>query len=159
MNYKIIQEEAFVIIGKGFRVSMENGENNKKIPLLWKESNQNGFSEALAKQAGDLGLLGVCLDFNHQENEFTYFIGAEKTTEHFLPDWELRKIPAATWAVFESIGPMPDTIQQVWKNIYSEWFPSTGYEHANGPEFESYSEGDPNSEDYRAEVWIPIIKK
>ncbi|WP_084112116.1 GyrI-like domain-containing protein [Paramaledivibacter caminithermalis] len=45
--------------------------------------------------------------------------------------------------------------------MYSEWFPATGYEHSGGPEIELYpNEGlCPSDDDYRCEVWIPIIKK
>lgn len=157
MNYKIIQKEAFQVVGKGIRVSMEN--NNEKIPLFWKESNENGFTEKLAQQAGEMGILGVCAEGNQQKNEFTYYIAVEKTTDKISPDLEVKEIPASTWAVFESVGPMPHAIQHVWKRIFSEWFPATGYEHAPAPEIEVYPEGDAYSEDYRAEIWIPVIKK
>jgi AraC family transcriptional regulator len=68
-------------------------------------------------------------------------------------------IPSHTWAIFESTGPMPDAIQNVWKRIFSEWFPSSNYEHAKGPELELYPEGDTNSPDYYCEIWIPVIQK
>jgi len=68
-------------------------------------------------------------------------------------------IPTATWAVFESIGPMPKAIQTVTVKIFKEWFPSTGYEHAAIPELEVYLPGNPDNQDYHCQVWIPIIKK
>ena len=68
-------------------------------------------------------------------------------------------IPASTWAVFTSIGPMPTAIHKVWDRIFQEWFPSTGYEHAGTAELEVYLPGNVDAEDYRCEVWIPIIKK
>lgn len=51
---------------------------------------------------------------------------------------------------------MPDAIQNVLKRIFSEWLPSTGYEHIGGPELEVYRESDSG---YHTEVWIPIIDK
>jgi AraC family transcriptional regulator len=33
------------------------------------------------------------------------------------------------------------------------------YEHAGGLELEIYLPGDPSEEDYKCEVWIPIIEK
>ena len=48
-------------------------------------------------------------------------------------------IPASTWAVFEIIGsmrPLPNAMQDIWKRIYSEWLPNSGYEHAMLPEIE-----------------------
>jgi len=67
-------------------------------------------------------------------------------------------IAAGTWAVFASRGPMPGAIQEVWKRIYSEWFPSPGYEHADRPDLEVYPEGDSLSADYYCEVWLPVRK-
>ncbi|MCL6613607.1 MAG: GyrI-like domain-containing protein [Firmicutes bacterium] len=74
-------------------------------------------------------------------------------------DLESKEIPAATWAVFTSVGPLPGAIQKVWGRIFSEWFPASGYEHADGPEIEVYPPGDGQAPDYRCEVWIPIVKK
>ena len=74
-------------------------------------------------------------------------------------DLQEYEISAQTWAVFESIGPMPDAIQKVWGRICSEWFPATSFEHADAPDLEVYPAGDAGSEDYRCEVWVPIIKK
>jgi AraC family transcriptional regulator len=91
--------------------------------------------------------------------EFTYAIGAEKPGEAVPEGFEVFHIPAATWAVFESIGPMPDAIQTVTKQIFEEWFPSTGYEHAPAPELEVYLPGDVDSQDYRCQVWVPIVKE
>jgi len=69
------------------------------------------------------------------------------------------QIPPARWAVFTSVGPMPGAIQSLFVRIFQEWFPATGYEHADAPELEVYLPGDPGSEDYRCEIWIPIVKK
>ena len=69
------------------------------------------------------------------------------------------RIPAATWAVFESVGSMPKAIQDVTDHIYQEWFPSTRYEQAAAPELEVYFEGNPGSPDYHCQVWVPIAKK
>jgi AraC family transcriptional regulator len=65
---------------------------------------------------------------------------------------------AGTWAIFESRGPLPKSIQNTIKRIYGDWFPTSGYEHAGGPELEVYSMGDTGSADYYSEVWIPVKK-
>lgn len=67
------------------------------------------------------------------------------------------ELPASKWGVFEVHGPMPDAIQKVWKQIFSEWFPSSHYEHAGTPELEVYSDGNPSSPDYYSEIWIPLM--
>lgn len=160
MEYKIVQKEAFQVVGKGIRTSIVNGVNHREIPVFWDESNSNGFVEKLEKDCGSIGIIGACLEFDTEQEGLTYFICAEKNEQDVPSDWEEKNIPASTWAVFESIGAMPDALPKTWDRIFSEWFPSTGYEHAGGPELEVYStKGDTTSENYRCEVWIPIVKK
>ena len=66
-------------------------------------------------------------------------------------------IPAATWAIFDCIGAMPHAIQALWKKIYEEWFPSTGYEQAQSiPDLEVYMPGNMDCKDYRSQIWLPI---
>ncbi|MBS4207326.1 AraC family transcriptional regulator [Bacillus sp. FJAT-50079] len=160
MDYKIVEKDSLKVIGKSIRTSTIGGENNRKIAAFWMESNQNGFTEHLAKNCGPLGLIGICLDFDKEQENLTYLIGAEKNIEQIPVDWEEREIPAATWAVFPVHGAMPEAMPRVWGRIFSEWFPSTGYEHAGGPEMEVYlSDTDPYSEDYYSEIWIPVKSK
>jgi len=65
-------------------------------------------------------------------------------------------IPASKWVVFGVHGPMPDAMQNTWKQIYAEWFPSNPYEQAKTPELEVYSDDDPSSVNCYSEIWIPI---
>ena len=93
-------------------------------------------------------------------DKFTYAIGVEKPAAKAAPaGFEVLHIPAATWAVFESIGPMHKAIQNVTEKIFKGWFQSTGYEQDAKPDLEVYFPGDINSKDYHCQVWIPIIKR
>jgi AraC family transcriptional regulator len=93
------------------------------------------------------------------EEAFTYMIAIENTDNLKNTDLRQISIPKSTWAVFQCKGPLPDAMQSVWKRIYSEWFPSTGYEHAGTPELEVYLPGSPDDENYISEIWIPIKDK
>lgn len=160
MQYKIVEKEAFKIIGKGIRTTETNGQNHRDIQKFWADSNQNGFVDSLARNCGELGLLGVCMEFDQEQNEFTYFIGAENVNQQVPTELIEKEIPATTWAVFPVTGPMPNAIEKAWSRIFSEWFPSTGFEHAGGMEFESYPDSrDSSLENYYTEIWIPIKKK
>ena len=66
---------------------------------------------------------------------------------------------ASTWAVFEAVGPFPDTLQNIWGRIYSEWFPSSNYEQKQGPEILWNENKDVTSLTFKSEIWIPVIKK
>ncbi len=160
MNYRIVEKEAFRVVGKGIRTATIDGQNHRDIPAFWDESNRNGFTEKLVNDCGSMGLLGVCMEFDKQQEELTYFICAERSNQAVPSDWEEKEIPASTWAVFQAIGPVPHAIEKIWDRIFSEWFPSTGYEHVDAPEIEAYPpNGDVTAEDHCCEIWIPIVKK
>lgn len=158
MDYKIVEKDEFKVVGKSIQVSTVDGQNFKEIPEFWNQCNQNGFCERLYPHADQLGVLGICMDYEEDKDRMRYMIAVEEPESELDFEVEARAIPANSWAVFEVVGPMPDAIQKVWQRIYSEWFPSTGYEHAGGPELEVYLPGNPEAEDYKSEIWIPIKK-
>jgi len=159
MDYRIVEKKEYEVIGKAIKVSCKDGENFRRIPEFWEECCSDGTTEKLCSASKGNPLLGICMDMELNNEQLTYMIAVE--SDGSIADSSLitRTIPAATWAVFTSVGPMPGAIQEVWKRIFQEWFPATGYEHAEAPELEVYLEGDAGAEDYRCEVWIPVIKK
>lgn len=69
MDYKIVEKEAFSVVGKSIQTATIGGENHRRIAELWVASQQNGFAQKLDEHAGSLGLLGICIDFDStQEN-------------------------------------------------------------------------------------------
>ncbi len=159
MDYRIVEKSAFRVIGKAIQVTVKDGENLRKIPEFWQQCDEDGTIEALLAYGKGQNLLGMCTDMQPGEDHFTYLIAVEALSETAPNDFVARTVPASTWAVFPSVGPLPDAIQNVWKHIYQEWFPTSGYQHADGPELEVYMNGDTTAEDYRCEVWIPVMKK
>ena len=165
MDYRIIEKPAFDVIGTARKFTTVNGENFVKIPQFWDEfTDLKEYQELGNLSEGKPGpitggdCLGVCIAGEAME-VFTYAIAIEKPEEANTAGFDVIHITAATWAVFESIGRMPKAIQDVTVQIFQEWFPSTGYEHDAKPELEVYLPGDPNSPDYRCQVWMPVVKK
>ncbi|TQS71146.1 AraC family transcriptional regulator [Ornithinibacillus gellani] len=161
MKYSVIEKEAFQVVGvkrEFSSVAME--ENVAGIPEFWEEVNQNGTSDLLFQLNDGIvnGVLGVCGEITEAQkkaNVFDYWVATSYAGE--LPEgMHSMIIPASKWAVFEVHGPMPSAMQNAWKRIFSEWFPSTGYEQAGTPEFELYTDEDPNHPDLYSEIWIPI---
>lgn len=159
MNYKIVSKEEFKVAGVSKHIKTKNGENFKIIPKFWDETCEQGIFKVLEKNASNLGVLGICYNFDKELGEFDYIIAIEGQTIVGLENYEVVTIPKNSFAIFESIGPMPNAIQEVIKRVFAEWFPATKYEHAGGPELEVYLPGDTSSEDYKCEVWIPVIEK
>lgn len=158
MDYKIVNRDAFNIVGKFIQVSCKDGENFRRIPQLWDECNTDGTVKQLSALSPGTDVLGVSLEMDHVTEMVTYGVAVEANTESPV-GMRIAEVPAATWAVFTSVGPMPHAIQDVWRRIFEEWFPSTGYQHSGGPELEVYPLGNVNANDYRCEVWIPVVNK
>ncbi|MEX1377974.1 MAG: AraC family transcriptional regulator [Eubacteriales bacterium] len=156
MNYKIIEKDAFQVLGRSIITDDIDQKNLTEIPLFWQKINADGTSEKIMEHsaADTCAMFGICFDAK-EDRSFKYaaavpYDGGE------TGGFEVMDIPSAKWAVFECIGPMPNSIQIVWKRIFSEWLPATEYELVNQPQIEYYYPGDPSGENYRSEVWIPI---
>lgn len=158
MNYRIEKKEAFRIVGVKEHLDMTVEESMERVPQFWAETLQSGMFEVVCKLSNQepCGVLGVSTCMNGKD--FDYYIACAsdmKTTENTC-EYE---IPAATWAIFECIGPMPLAMQDLQKRVVAEWLPTSGYEYADAPDIEVYPEGDTLSPGYRSEIWLPVIKK
>ena len=156
MNYKIIEKESFKVVGVKREFSCVNGQNQVEIPKMWNDVHEDGTNDLLFQlNNGQIkGILGVCVD-KPQSQLMDYWIATEHTGD--TPEGLLElDIPASKWGVFEVHGAMPDAMQNTWKQIFSEWFPTSQYEHVGTPGMEVYTNGDSSSPDYYSEIWIPL---
>ena len=158
MDYRIVEREAFHVIGRVLNTTLRDGANLREIPAFWNAGCADGWLPRLQALAGQKAM-GICLPMDPGQEEFSYMIAVEGGPELAGDEWTGYTVPALTWAVFTSVGPLPGSIQETFRRIFQEWFPSTNYEHDHGPELEVYLDGDSSAPDYRCEVWIPIVKK
>lgn len=159
MKYNIVEKEKFQVVGVKRTYNCQTGENLQGIPQFWNELNGQGMDEQLfTLNNGQIkGVLGVCVpDENYKDNHLIdYWIATDHVGE--VPENMLAmEVPASKWVVFEVRGPMPDAMQNAWKKIFTEWFPSNPYEPAGTAELEVYTDEDPSSENLYSEIWIPI---
>ncbi|MCM3644055.1 AraC family transcriptional regulator [Priestia megaterium] len=163
MNYRIEENEAFHIVGIKERVPIIFHGVNPKIAAMW-ESLQDETIDKLKKLSNvkPLGLLSASANFSEgrmeEKGELDHYIGVA-TTKNCPRNLIKLEVPALTWAVFEAVGPFPDTLQDVWGRIYSEWFPSSNYEQVEGPEILWNEHKDVTSPTFKSEIWIPVSKK
>ncbi|MBR0599122.1 AraC family transcriptional regulator [Sinanaerobacter chloroacetimidivorans] len=158
MNYKIENKNAFRIVGVKKHMDMALEESFREVPLFWQETVAEGRIPQILELLNQppFGLLGVSTCMNGKDFDYYIAVATDIPTPEGLVEYE---IPAATWAVFECIGPMPQAIQELQKRIVTEWLPTSGYEYADAPDIELYTEGDQQSSEYRSEVWLPVVKK
>ncbi len=162
MQYRIIEKEAFKIVGIMKRVTLIYNGVNPEIAAMWQSLTMDDIQEL--KQLSNvepMGLLSVSTNFSEGRREggaLDQYIGVATDKEDH-DRWESLQIPAFTWAVFTASGPFPQTLQNIWGRIYSEWFPTSGYESIEGPEI-LWNEGkDVDSPNFKSEIWIPVIKR
>ncbi|WP_427180554.1 AraC family transcriptional regulator [Paenibacillus sp. TC-CSREp1] len=163
MNYRIVEKEAFSIAGFMKRVPIQFEGVNPEIASMWKSLTSEDIDRL--KQISNVepqGLISASVNFSEgrmeEQGELDHYIGAA-TSKECPKDFSKLEVPALTWAVFEAVGPFPETLQQVWSRIYSEWFPSANYEVARGPEI-LWNEGkDVSSPEFRSEIWIPVVQR
>lgn len=159
MQYQIVKKKNFQVIGIRRTYSLENGDNLTGIPRFWDEVNSNGIDQLLfqANNGPVKGVLGVCVDKSDSDTkQIDYWIATAHEGNDIPAGFSKLEIPASTWAIFEVHGAMPHAMQNTWKQIFSEWFPSSGYRLAGTPELEVYSDGDASHPDYYSEIWIPV---
>ncbi|MED4585059.1 AraC family transcriptional regulator [Brevibacillus choshinensis] len=163
MNYRIVEKEAFTIVGIKKRVPIQFHGVNPEIAAMWASLTEEGINQLKGlTNVEPLGLLSASTNFSEgrmeEKGEFDHYIGVA-TTADCPPHLTLYEVPAITWAVFESVGPFPETLQNIWGRIYSEWFPSSLYEIAQGPEILWNEHKDVTSPTFRSELWIPVVKR
>ncbi len=163
MNYRIVDKEAFRIVGYSKRVPMVFDGVNTDIAAMWNSLDEEEF--ARLEQLSNIepaGLISASASITEERNEdqgeFDYYIGAA-TTNACPEQFAVLEVPALTWALFEVVGSFPEALQLVWRRIYSEWFPSSGYEVVPGPEMLRNLSKDTSSPSFRSEIWIPVMKR
>jgi AraC family transcriptional regulator len=163
MEYRIETKPAFQLTGASLRTTSENGQNIRAVPAFWDQSMENGaFAKlvALVRPDSPISVAGVSTEFNVENGAFTYFIAVESPDDRTAlpPGCRDVMIPASTWGIFEARGALPNAIQEQMKRVFNEWFPTSNWEHVDGPVLEIYPPGDATSADYRSEIWIPLQK-
>lgn len=163
MNYRIVEKGPFRIVGFKKRVPMifqgVNPEIAKMAQRLTPEVVQ--YLKALS-DVEPTGIISASTRFSEgrmeEKGELDHYIGVA-TSGYGASGYDVLEIGDSTWAVFESVGPFPDTLQSTWGRIYAEWFPSSGYEALEGPELLWHESPDTRNPEYRSEIWIPVRKR
>ncbi|MFF0072307.1 GyrI-like domain-containing protein [Streptomyces sp. NPDC005494] len=158
MRYRIVEKDAFHVAGKKVRVPLVHEGLNPAIADFIRGIAPDTLRRisALADQE-PAGIVGVSdqLDPSRAEGtELDYYHGVVTGAE--VPeDLDSLAVPAGTWAVFEHSGQFPQALQYLWRDVFTQWFPSNPYASRPGPEILSVRVSEDGKE-ADAELWIPV---
>lgn len=159
-SWRLERKGCFRLIGNSIKVSCTNQAHHWKIPEFWSECQKNGTYLQLRSfdKGTPRGLFGLFQPCKESSNECIYSIMV--ISDAPLPEgFTEMKIPEATWAMFDCIGRVPESIRQGWHYLHEEWLLKYPFQHALCPELEWYSDGNSYGRDYLSQIWIPILEE
>lgn len=170
MDFKIVNMFPLKIIGFEKEFMYENAQT--EIPKFWNEicdkyanniyagnTPSNPYEQAIVDNC--IGEFGVCVDDLGSE-KFRYIIGGKYTGGIIPNGMVVYEFPRGVWAIFDCIGPNPETLQSINARIFNEWLPNNpDYELCGNANIEWYDciNGEMTDFDYHSQVWIPVRKK
>jgi AraC family transcriptional regulator len=162
MNYRIVEKGAFKLVGFKKRVPIVFEGVNPEIAKMTEHFTPEVIKKLKAlSDVEPTGIISSSTNFSEGrmegKGELDHYIGVATSSDE-TTEFDVLEVGSNTWAVFESVGPFPETLQNVWGRIYSEWFPSSGYEAVEGPEILWNENMDTGNPKYRSEIWIPVKK-
>ena len=161
MRYRIVEKDAFRVVGKRARVPLVyEGQNPAIVEFV------RGIGTATLRRLAELsdqeprGIVAAVHNFaGHRVDapegtELDYYHGVV-TGADAPGDMEVLPVAAGTWAVFEASGEAPHAIQYLWRDVFTQWFPSNPYRSVPGPEIlrTVLSQDGAHAE---AQLWIPV---
>ncbi|MFE9763625.1 GyrI-like domain-containing protein [Streptomyces sp. NPDC005808] len=158
MRYRVVEKDEFRVVGRKARVPLVHEGVNPGIAAFIRGLGQETIRriESLSDQEPQ-GLISVSdnlAESRAEGTELDYYHGV--VTGAAVPeDMDALTVPAGAWAVFESSGPFPQTLQYLWRDVFTQWFPSNPYQSRPGPEIlRTRLSQDGTQAD--AELWIPV---
>ncbi|MFF4847103.1 GyrI-like domain-containing protein [Streptomyces sp. NPDC001194] len=156
MRYRIVDKPAFTVAGPRARVPLVHAGPNQAIMDFVRRIDPRTLErlEKLSDQEPH-GIVAVCDDLDPSRAEGTeldYYHAVVTSTPP--QDTTALAVPSGTWAVFTTSGPMPRAVQELWRDVFTEWFPSNAYRSRPGPEILRVRPSD--GAEVEAELWLPV---
>lgn len=160
MDVKLIEKPAFQIVGVSQKVPLQyQGENQAIMELAQRITPQQRAEMHTFDDIYPHQVVNASFDFQEgrttEGGEMTHMIGFATLQENTYEDLEQLSVPAHTWAVFPNEGPFPQTLQETWAKIFSEWLPSSGYQVVAAPEI-SFTQYQGPAEAKYSEIWLAV---
>lgn len=157
MEYQLVEKEAFYVVGTGLELGKSMEENQQRIPVFWNEFSASGNLEKLfpVMDINSPGILGINMMTDIVQENWEYVIAV--ASNEVPTGFKQYQVPAAKWAIFSGQGAMPHAIQELGKQIFTEWLPTSGFEYTELPDMEVYLDNNPTDASFQ--IWLPVRPK
>ncbi|MGW4803978.1 AraC family transcriptional regulator [Kitasatospora sp. NPDC004272] len=172
MRYRIVEKEAFRVVGRKARVPLIHQgvnphivEHVRSVPpettariVALSDQEPEGLVAATVRLPEE-GTDGPDGPAGFAEGSLLDYYHAVVSGAAELPaDLDVLECPAGSWAVFENTGPFPQALQQMWADVAARWIPSNPYEYRPGPEILRVRPVPDDPEQSTAQLWIPVLR-
>lgn len=155
MEPRIVQLDSLQIVGVQTIGRPEQGDFAKTWPALFERCHEipNRAVERVSYgvQSYEASLI--------QSGRWKYTAGLAVEADGDAPsEMSVINLPANTYAVFEYKGAVSPKLGSMFRYIYTEWLPTSGYEVVHQYDFERYDERfkGPDNADSVLEIYIPV---
>lgn len=159
MRYRIVEKEPFRVVGRKARLPLvREGLNAAAAAHLESLEQQEivRMKELVGQEPdGILSAMVYLTDSREEGAEADYWIGVVTGPGVAAEDLDALDVPAGTWAVFDNHGPYPSALQELWRDVFTQWFPSNPYTSRTGPELLRTQPVEVGAET-DSQLWIPV---
>ncbi|WAL99321.1 AraC family transcriptional regulator [Streptomyces sp. Je 1-369] len=137
LRYRVVDKPDFTVVGLKTQIPLVHAGPNQAIMDFVRGIDPQTL-ERLEKVSDQEphGIVAVCdgVDPSRAEGTVLDYYHGVITSSAALEGTTSLAVPAGTWAVFATSGPAPQAIQELWRDVFTEWFPSNPYRTRTGPE-------------------------
>jgi predicted transcriptional regulator YdeE len=153
LTFTVKKIPAKIVMGVQRRTSNTDGRSIDDIPACWQDYLKKDMASKIPHRAKTPAMFAVYSDYQSDwAGEYSYMIGSEVTKADKIPTGlAVVRIPAQTYAVFTTAGPMPDAILGIWMSVWGTKLPRV-YTF----DFEQYDARFTRPENKQVDVYIAV---
>ena len=164
MEYRVVQQGPFRLVGARTRVPLVHEGLNPAIVefMVGLGADLRARVAALAdgEPSGPLNVSdGLAADPAERvagtELDYWYAAAVHGPASAAEEGLDAVEVPAGSWAVFAVAGPFPAVVQELWRDVFTQWFPSNPWRSRPGPELLRNELSDDGTT-ARAQLWVPV---
>ncbi|RKE22794.1 AraC family transcriptional regulator [Streptomyces sp. TLI_171] len=162
MRYRIVEKDAFRVVGRKARVPLiHRGVNPHIADLIRGIPPEDMLRIAALSDQDPEGVVSATVrlsDSFEEGSELDYYHAVVSSAADLPDDLDALDCPAGSWAVFDNTGPFPQALQQMWADVAAQWMPANPYEYRPGPEILRTRPAQHDPAEHHAQLWIPVAR-